>query len=142
MDWVTLQPLTDNDVKYGDADCNMDYLLIPGGSQTGGTADVAYSRDRFCGKALGYCGVMGTATTCTTTVGPVTSKSHPVDKEYVLISNIFFQPLPNLLSWELSLMPMRVLQPRQQTNKTEASICFTANNHACLVDNLHHTYRC
>ena len=34
-----------------------------------------FAKDRFCGLALGYCGVMTTgATTCTAVSGPVISK--------------------------------------------------------------------
>lgn len=34
-----------------------------------------FAKDRFCGIALGFCGVMGTATTtCIATSGPVISK--------------------------------------------------------------------
>ena len=37
-------PLANTGVKYGDADCRTDYLLIPGGSEDGGNS--VFARDR------------------------------------------------------------------------------------------------
>jgi hypothetical protein len=65
------------DVKYGDADCANDYLIIAGGSETGNSADLIYSRDRFCGKVLGYCEAQTTGTGCDARVGAVTTFTKP-----------------------------------------------------------------
>jgi hypothetical protein len=62
-------------VKFGDNDCKNDYLLIPGGSDNG--ANNEFSRDRFCGAALGPCAAPAatpTAVTCNAELLPVTSK--------------------------------------------------------------------
>ena len=45
--------LANTNVKYGDQECSTDYLIIAGGSETGTSNDLMYSRDRFCGTALG-----------------------------------------------------------------------------------------
>ena len=44
-----------NDVDIGDAECREDFVMIPGG--WGGTDpnNAQYTRDRYCGQALGYC---------------------------------------------------------------------------------------
>ena len=69
--------LDKNLVKVGDSACSTDYLLIPGGSETGTTQDQFYSRDRFCGTALGYCKFTGTVGQCQNELGAVTSFAKP-----------------------------------------------------------------
>ncbi len=59
------------DVKLGYDQCTTDYLLIPGGSADG-TLN-AFSRDRFCGLALGPCVETG-PTTCSPMIMAVTCK--------------------------------------------------------------------
>ena len=56
-------------VKYGDGMCSTDYLLIAGGSETGTSQDLLYSRDRFCGTALGYCKEGTTQNSCSPQLG-------------------------------------------------------------------------
>ena len=65
------------DVKYGDSQCSTDYLIIAGGSETGSSSDLLYSKDRFCGTALGYCKEGITAGTCTPQIGAVVSFTKP-----------------------------------------------------------------
>lgn len=70
-----LAPATD--VKNGDASCTTDYLSIPRG---GGGVDVqlADSKDRFCGQALGYFGKKTSSDPAPDEViGPVSSGSIP-----------------------------------------------------------------
>ena len=63
-------------VMYSDSNCNTDYVLIPGGSQTGLNQDQRFSLDRFCGTTLGVCGTTSSAMAqCDQIPGPVTSKS-------------------------------------------------------------------
>lgn len=62
-------------VKYSDQNCQQDYLVIPGGSQTGLDRDRQFSYDRFCGSTLGVCGIQATGqATCQEIIGPVVSK--------------------------------------------------------------------
>ncbi|XP_023335615.1 uncharacterized protein LOC111706897 [Eurytemora carolleeae] len=66
--------LSQTDVRVGDTDCRTDYVLIPEG--WGGTDlnNRLYSRDRYCGQALGYCNQLS----CTTKVlGAVRSYTTP-----------------------------------------------------------------
>ncbi len=66
--------LNKNMVKFGDTDCRNDYLIIPQGSETG--LNNEFTRDRFCGTALGPCATpAGTpgSTTCSAELLPVTS---------------------------------------------------------------------
>lgn len=66
-------PLPATGVKYGDVDCQSDYILIPGGSEDG--LSPRFARDRFCGISLGSCmGTTPTATTCMAVAGAVTSE--------------------------------------------------------------------
>ena len=70
--------LTSNqNVKYGDGDCSTDYLLIAGGSETGTSADLLYSKDRFCGTALGYCKEGTGQGACVPQIGAVTTFTKP-----------------------------------------------------------------
>ncbi len=76
---------------YGDTQCKQDYVVIAGGSQTGGSQDTLFTRDRFCGLALGYCGTMTVgATSCTAFAGAVTSKSADAFPVSGHVSLIFF----------------------------------------------------
>ena len=51
---TTIDILTKKEnVKYSDSECSKDYVLIPGGSQTGLNQDKIYSFDRYCGITLG-----------------------------------------------------------------------------------------
>ena len=75
--WATCPVLANGNVKYGDADCARDYLIIAGGSETGTSSDLLYSKDRFCGQALGYCKEGNTAGSCTPTIGAVVSFTKP-----------------------------------------------------------------
>ena len=62
-------------MKYSDQNCQQDYLVIPGGSQTGLDRDRQFSYDRFCGSTLGVCGIQATGqATCQEIIGPVVSK--------------------------------------------------------------------
>ena len=63
-------------VKYGDLDCSTDYLHIAGGSETGASQDQFYSKDRFCGTALGFCKET-TAPSCSPQLGAVTTFTKP-----------------------------------------------------------------
>ena len=63
-------------VKYGDSECSMDYIVVPGASLTGSDADKLFARDRFCGTALGYC-VSTSITACQAMVGAITTFSKP-----------------------------------------------------------------
>ena len=49
----TIDITTTAGVKYSDTICNEDYVLIPGGSQTGLNQDKQWSLDRYCGTTLG-----------------------------------------------------------------------------------------
>ena len=69
--------LTSTNVKYGDGDCNMDYIVVPGASLTGADADKLFARDRFCGTALGFCDSSTSTTACTPTLGAITTFSKP-----------------------------------------------------------------
>ena len=62
--------LTTTNVKYGDGDCDKDYIVVPGASMTGADADKLFARDRFCGTALGYCKESST-TACIAALGNV-----------------------------------------------------------------------
>ena len=74
-DASTINSLQDALVDYSDANCQKDYVVIPGGSQTGLEQDRQWSRDRFCGTTLGVCGVRTVnAQTCEKTAGPIVSK--------------------------------------------------------------------
>lgn len=66
--------LASSEVKYGDTDCRNDYIIIPGGSDNG--VNNEFSRDRFCGNALGPCATT-TGTMCAAALGPVTTYSKP-----------------------------------------------------------------
>ena len=68
--------LANANVLYGDASCKSDYLLIAGGSETGSTADLIHSKDRFCGIALGYCKSTD-GTNCGPQIGAVTTYTKP-----------------------------------------------------------------
>ena len=68
--------LNNDNVKYGDANCASDYLLIAGGSETGSAADLIHSKDRFCGFALGHCKA-GTGDQCSAQIGAVTTFTKP-----------------------------------------------------------------
>ena len=58
---------------YGDTQCSMDYLVIPGGSEDG---TLTNSRDRFCGVTLGPCMLpVGGTGACAAMAAPVTSKA-------------------------------------------------------------------
>jgi len=72
---MSMFPLPTTGVMYGDTACSKDYLLIPGASQNGiGAISMFFSKDRYCGYTLGYCGVMSTqSTTCAALSGPVIS---------------------------------------------------------------------
>lgn len=66
-------PLPNGGVKYGDADCQTDYVVIPGGSENGEIN--SFTRDRYCGITLGRCTPGSTgATTCAAAAGAVTSQ--------------------------------------------------------------------
>lgn len=75
-DASTLKNLDDTGrVMYSDSKCNNDYLVIPGGSQTGLDRDRQFSFDRFCGSTLGVCGIKATGqASCQEVIGPVVSK--------------------------------------------------------------------
>merc|ERR1712048_1015583 len=47
--------LSSSDARIGDSECQNDFLLIPGGWGGSDPQNKAFSRDRFCGQALGYC---------------------------------------------------------------------------------------
>jgi len=73
---ATVTALAATNVKVGDADCQTDYVMIPGG--WGGT-DInnrQFAKDRFCGQALGYCSA-ATGATCTKALGSVKSYVTP-----------------------------------------------------------------
>ena len=72
-DASTLKKLQTSGVMYSDSKCKKDYLVIPGGSQTGLDSDRKSWKDRFCGLTLGVCG-NGQNQACTAVVGPVVSK--------------------------------------------------------------------
>ena len=74
-------------VKYGDSDCNSDYIIVAGASLTGADSDLIYAKDRFCGRALGYCNEGTTAGTCSPVVGAITSFSKPFLVRVVTDSN-------------------------------------------------------
>ena len=62
-------------MKYSDTNCQQDYIVVPGGSQTGLDRDRPFSYDRFCGSTLGVCGVKATGqASCQEVIGPVVSK--------------------------------------------------------------------
>ena len=59
---------------YGDTECKLDYVTIPGGSADGLMGPDA-SRDRYCGTALGSCTFDGTTGgACVKKFGSVISK--------------------------------------------------------------------
>ena len=61
-------------VKYSDVNCKRDYVLIPGGSETGLNQDQKYSFDRFCGSTLGVCGLKNPQDVqCSPIISPVQS---------------------------------------------------------------------
>jgi hypothetical protein len=72
-------PLLNTLVRYGDTDCRTDYLVIIGGSADGLPL---FSRDRYCGAALGRCTAPSSgATACAAAVGAVTSQySTPIER--------------------------------------------------------------
>ena len=72
-------PLPDEYVQIGDVDCNDDYIMIPGGSQTGKHSD--FTKDRFCGSALGFCSSSGNGDTCNPTFGAIISRFLFIQKE-------------------------------------------------------------
>lgn len=85
---MTMFPLPASGVMYGDTACSKDYLLIPGASQNGiGAISMFFSKDRYCGVTLGYCGVMSTqSTSCTPLSGPVISEYHFLFRTFNLVN--------------------------------------------------------
>lgn len=69
--------LAKTNVKTGDADCDQDYLTIPRGWGGTDTNNIEQAKDRFCGQALGFKGVVGTATTPENNLGAVRSGVTP-----------------------------------------------------------------
>ena len=65
-------PIPVADAKNGDADCQTDYVIIPGG--TGGTDSTSLPKDRFCGQALAYC---PDAACAALVIGPIRSGVTP-----------------------------------------------------------------
>eukprot|EP00093_Oithona_nana_P004803 04803.XXX_226673_223125_1 [CDS] Oithona nana genome sequencing. len=77
-DASNLNQLEKTRVKYSDQNCQQDYLVIPGGSQTGLDRDRQFSYDRFCGSTLGVCGIQATGqATCQEIIGPVVTYTRP-----------------------------------------------------------------